>query len=109
MFSCALNALSDGTASTEIGTISTSRSPNSNWALVNSHSSSVQVLVKARGKNASRTFFSPRRSDRVNFSPLVELAVKSGAVSPACGTFCSSRVVMDPKLINEGKNDDDDN
>src|SRR5205085_5104509 len=51
-----------------------------------SQSSLVQVLVKASGKNASRTFF-PRSLDSVTELPTVDGRVKSGASLPTAGTW----------------------
>jgi hypothetical protein len=45
----------------------------------------VHVLVKASGKNASRTFF-PRSFDSVTALPTVDGSVKSGASVPTAGT-----------------------
>jgi len=45
----------------------------------------VQVLVKASGKNARRTFF-PRSAESEIALPDVEGNVKSGAGSPTSGT-----------------------
>src|SRR5689334_13473878 len=66
---------------------STTVSASANWSQSSrmSHSSAVQVLVKARGKKASSTFF-PRRDDNVTAWPEVEARVKSGAWAPTGGT-----------------------
>jgi hypothetical protein len=45
----------------------------------------VQVLVKASGKKASRTFF-PRNFESVTALPTVDGSVKSGASLPTAGT-----------------------
>lgn len=74
--------------------ISTLASPKSNWSRVKSQSSSVQVLVNASGKKASRTLRLPRNDDSVTLSPDVDRAVKSGAGSPGCGTFCICELVI---------------
>src|SRR3954464_11624863 len=65
---------------------STTVSVSRNWSHSSrmSQSSWVQVLVNARGKNASSTFF-PRKSDSVT-GPLVAFRVKSGASVPTAGT-----------------------
>ena len=53
-------------------------------SLLNAPISFVQVLVNARGKNASSTFL-PRRPESVTSVPAVDGRVKSGAGAPTTG------------------------
>lgn len=46
----------------------------------------MQVEVKARGKNASRTFCLPWKLESVTALPAVVSSVKSGAGVPMAGT-----------------------
>ena len=74
-----------GVESTLIGSTTVSALANSLQSSRMSQSSSVQVLVNASGKKASRTF-RPRRPESVTACPEVDGSVKSGARDPTAGT-----------------------
>ena len=89
-----------------MGNTSTFSPVNRSKSSENEHISSVHVLVKASGKNASNTSLSLRKAESVTVPPEVDGSEKSGAVQPDFAMAGASSAMKNSDKSGRGYNEE---